>query len=200
MASTSEESDADLLSQIEVVFVCNTCDSTYSVPASIVRESQRLVAEDYCGESLLECDALYYATLIDAEAIADLERAWAHFQESATSHGGIRVAVVGANTGATEIDERALQRLHRRVEGLQRTERREMDLGDGMPLEPALEVLGQRLHLGQLGHGSSLAATAAVGRVDGAGGCAVGWPPFGRRDRWLGHRQGRVLAFVNTVS
>jgi hypothetical protein len=97
MASTSKESDEDLLSQVEVVVACNICDSTYSVPASVVRESQRLVAEDYCGESLFECDALYYATLIEAEAIADLERAWARFRESATSHGGMRIVVVGSD-------------------------------------------------------------------------------------------------------
>jgi hypothetical protein len=96
MASTSKESDADLLAQVEVVVACSVCDSTYSVPASIVRESQRLLAEDYCGESLFECDAQYYATLIEAEAIADLERAWARFQKSATSHGGMRIVVVGS--------------------------------------------------------------------------------------------------------
>jgi hypothetical protein len=95
MASTSKESDADLLAHVEVVVACSVCDSSYSVPASVVRESQRLLAEDYCGESLFECDALYYATLIEAEAIADLERAWARFQESATSHGGMRIVVVG---------------------------------------------------------------------------------------------------------
>jgi hypothetical protein len=112
MALTSKESDADLLSQVEVVVGCSLCDSTYSVPASIVRESQRLVAEDYCGESLFECDALYYATLIEPDAIADLERAWARFQKSATSHGGMRVVVgaSGMNMGANELDEQTLQR------------------------------------------------------------------------------------------
>jgi hypothetical protein len=112
MASTSNESNVDLLSQIEVVVACNICDSTYSVPASIVRESQRLLAEGYCGESRFECDALYYAMLIEAEAIADLERAWARFQKSATSHGGMSIAVVGTgpSIGATDLDERGCQR------------------------------------------------------------------------------------------
>jgi hypothetical protein len=110
--ATSTESEPDLLSQIKVVVACSVCGAPYSVPASIVRESQRLLAEDYCGESLFECDALFYATLIDAEAIADLERAWARFQKSATSHGGISVALVarGSETDASDRDECAPER------------------------------------------------------------------------------------------
>jgi hypothetical protein len=96
MATTRTESEPDLLSQIKVVVACEVCGTSYSVPASIVRESQRLLAEDYCSESLFECDALFYATLIDADAIADLERAWARFEESATSHGGTRIVVVAS--------------------------------------------------------------------------------------------------------
>ena len=51
------------------------------------------------------------------------------------------------------VDQRALERGQRRVEGLQRAERRDVDLGDGVAVEPAPQVEGQRFHLGQLGHG-----------------------------------------------
>jgi hypothetical protein len=95
MANTShddQESTQDLLlDHVEVVVACNTCDATYSVPASIVRESQRILAEGCSGSSLFECDASFYATLIEPEAIETLERAWANFRQSATGHGALGV-------------------------------------------------------------------------------------------------------------
>ena len=112
MDTTSKEASGDLLSRIEVVVACHVCDSTYAVPASIVRESQRILAEGCTGESTFECDASFYATLIEPEAIAELERAWARFQDSATHHGGTRVALDRgrANASANDLDERAVQR------------------------------------------------------------------------------------------
>src|SRR5918998_1512961 len=50
------------------------------------------------------------------------------------------------------VDERPLECLQRRVEGLERAERGDVDLGDGASGEPAPQVQGQRLHLGQLRH------------------------------------------------
>ena len=82
------------------------------------------------------------------------------------------------------LDQRALERPQRRVEGLERAERRDVDRRDGVPVEPAPQVEGQGFHLGQLGHGQSsrlpgpvtdfatrsimaaMADAAAPGRVD----------------------------------
>ena len=49
-----------------------------------------------------------------------------------------------------------VERRERRVEGLQRAERGDVDLRDRAVGEPAPQVEGQRFHLGQLGHGASL--------------------------------------------
>jgi hypothetical protein len=112
MTPTNDESERDLLSAIEIEVACNICNATYTVPASIVRESQRLLAEGCTGESLYECDASFLATLVEPAAIADLERAWASFQQNATAHGGMRVAVVAnaASPRARDLDARAVQR------------------------------------------------------------------------------------------
>lgn len=115
MVTTHHDADeltGDLLSRVEVVVCCNICQASYAIPGSMIRESQRLLAEGCTGTSLFECDASFYATLIEPEVIANLERAWASFQQSATSHGGIGVALVGAesNTLAVDPDARALQR------------------------------------------------------------------------------------------
>ena len=50
------------------------------------------------------------------------------------------------------VDQRALERGQRRVEGLQGAERRDVDLRDGVPVQPAPQIEGQGFHLGQLGH------------------------------------------------
>ena len=57
------------------------------------------------------------------------------------------------------LDERAVQRVQRRVEGLQRAEGRQVDAGDRAVDEPAPQVQGQRFHLGQLGHGAESRST-----------------------------------------
>ena len=54
------------------------------------------------------------------------------------------------------VDQRALERGQRRVEGLQGAERGDVDLDDGAVGEPAPQVEGQGFHLGQLGHAASL--------------------------------------------
>ena len=49
-----------------------------------------------------------------------------------------------------------LQRGQRRVEGLQRAERRDVDAGDRAAVQPAAQVERQAFDFGQLGHGASL--------------------------------------------
>jgi hypothetical protein len=112
-----QESTQDLLDHVEVVVACNTCDATYSVPASIVRESQRILAEGCSGSSLFECDASFYATLIEPEAIETLERAWANFRQSASGHGALRVLFHAGDRHASDThdeppdqDTRAIRR------------------------------------------------------------------------------------------
>jgi hypothetical protein len=108
MANTNhehQESTQDLLDHVEVVVACNTCDATYSVLASIVRESQRILAEGCSGSSLFECDAAFYATLIEPEAIETLERAWANFRQSASGHGALGVVLHAGERHASDRDD-----------------------------------------------------------------------------------------------
>ena len=86
----------DLLARINVEVACSTCHSSYEVPAAVIRESQRVLAEGCSGTSLFECEASFYASLVEPQVIADLERAWTSFQRSATTHGGIAVALASS--------------------------------------------------------------------------------------------------------
>ena len=54
------------------------------------------------------------------------------------------------------LDQQPLERPQRRVEGLERAERRDVHRGDRVAVQPAPEVEGQGFHLGQLGHPRSL--------------------------------------------
>jgi hypothetical protein len=83
----------DLLEHVHVKVPCNVCDESYTVPASVVRTSQHLLAEGCSGTSRYECDAAFYATLIDHDAIESLEHVWADFCRSAATHGGLGVSV-----------------------------------------------------------------------------------------------------------
>jgi hypothetical protein len=111
-AGESAKRTEDLLSAIDVVLTCSKCDATYSIPASFVRESQRILAEGCTGSSPFECNASFYANLIDPQVIAELERAWVSFQQSASSHGGIGVDLPrsDADSHAIAPDARALER------------------------------------------------------------------------------------------
>ncbi len=75
----------DLLEHVHVKVPCNVCDESYTVPASVVRTSQQLLAEGCSGTSRYECDAAFYATLIDHDAIESLEHVWADFCRSAAT-------------------------------------------------------------------------------------------------------------------
>ena len=84
---------ADLLEHVLVTVPCNVCDDSYTVPASVVRTSQELLADGCSGTSSYECDATYYATLVEHDAIESLTHAWADFCRSATTHGAVDVDV-----------------------------------------------------------------------------------------------------------
>ena len=59
----------DLLDHVQVTVPCPTCDESYTVPASVVRASQRVLAEGCTGTSSYECEASFYATLIVVRAV-----------------------------------------------------------------------------------------------------------------------------------
>ncbi len=56
------------------------------------------------------------------------------------------------------VDEGAVERGERRIEGLEGSELGEMDRGDGVPVEASPEILGERLDLGKFRHASTLGA------------------------------------------
>jgi hypothetical protein len=98
----------DLVGHLQVAVPCRICDTTYEVPLSIVRDSQRVLATGCSGTSMYECDASFYTSLVEPSAIADLERAWAAFVGSAERHGGL--AVTFAAGPQNDLDRRALER------------------------------------------------------------------------------------------
>lgn len=100
----------DLLDHLQVTVPCNTCNESYAVPASAVRESQRVLAEGCSGTSTYECEASFYATLIDHDAIESLERVWTDFCRSAASHGASNVTFDVGQAVAGDLDHRALLR------------------------------------------------------------------------------------------
>ena len=97
----------DLLDYVQVTVPCDACDESYSVAASAVRASQRVLAEGCSATSSYECEASFYATLIDHDAIESLDRVWADFCRNATTHGAIGVELDAAHG---DPDRRALQR------------------------------------------------------------------------------------------
>jgi hypothetical protein len=97
----------DLLDHVHVTVPCNSCDESYTVPASAVRASQRVLADGCSGTSSYECEASFYATLIDHDAIESLEHVWADFCRNATAHGAISVEL---DVAEGDLERRALQR------------------------------------------------------------------------------------------
>lgn len=83
----------ELLDLVAVIVNCNTCNSKYSVPASNIRESHHVLKAGTTGSSSYECQACYYASLVEPDVVEALARAWAAFRQSATSHGGVDVVV-----------------------------------------------------------------------------------------------------------
>jgi hypothetical protein len=70
--------------------------------------------------------------------------------------GAGRVDVEELAVPGDAVDERTAERGDRRVVGLQAAERSDVDADDGAVAQPLGQVARQRLHLGQLGHGSSV--------------------------------------------
>ena len=112
MMPTCDDATADLLGHLAIEVECCTCNTTSEVPAALVRDSQRLLAEGCSGTSLFECDASFYATLVAPDAVAALEHAWLAFRRSAASHGGTRVMVTATEPHGFRSDSelRALAR------------------------------------------------------------------------------------------
>ena len=89
----------------------------------------------------------------------------AALQQAATGSEPAPAAEPEPAAVADVVDQRALERLHRGVERLQCAEGDHVDPADGMTVEPALQVEGQRFHLGQLGHaGQSRRGSGCRGR------------------------------------
>ena len=61
------------------------------------------------------------------------------------------------------VDQRALERLHRRVEGLQRAERHDVDPADGTAVEPALRSRASASTSGSSGTRSSMLEASPAG-------------------------------------
>ncbi len=112
MITTDSAEVSALLDHVEVVVPCHHCGSTYTVPASLVRESQRVLAEGCSGSSLYECDASFYATLVEPGALDALANAWAVFCQSAATHGGTEIMITTGDSSSPDpnFDARALQR------------------------------------------------------------------------------------------
>jgi hypothetical protein len=131
-----------LLEHLQLVLPCNVCGTTYTIPASLVRDSQQAIADGCYGIGAITCDAEFYAGLLAPEAIAGLDRAWEAFRQSAEHHGGLGVALVDAGVVAspTELDRLALQgrstltcRTCMAPRGHRRVERRDGGTGGARP-------------------------------------------------------------------
>jgi hypothetical protein len=83
----------DLLSEISIEVPCHVCSSSYFVPADVVRESQRLLAEGCPGTSSHECAPLHLATLLPARALEHLAMALDEIEEGAKLRGARSVSV-----------------------------------------------------------------------------------------------------------
>lgn len=112
MIMTTPHSTADLLEHLQLILPCNVCGTAYTIPASLVRDSQQAIADGCCGSGAITCDAEFYAGLLAPEAIAELARAWEAFRHSAEHLGGLGVALHDAVVMArpAELDRLALQR------------------------------------------------------------------------------------------
>lgn len=109
---TTTSSAPDLLEYLQLVLPCNVCGSTYTIPASLVRDSQQAIADGCFGSGAITCDAEFYAGLLAPDAIAGLTRAWEAFRHSAEHLGGLGVALREAVVivDPAEIDRLAVQR------------------------------------------------------------------------------------------
>ncbi len=93
MMGSNREASHDILDDVDIIVQCNLCSASYPVRASLIRESQRMLAEGCTGSSAYECTASYLATLVDPDDLDELARAWRRFEERVTCRGGVGVTV-----------------------------------------------------------------------------------------------------------
>ena len=84
----------NILDHVAITVPCNLCSDEYNVPASVVFEGQRVIAGGCPGCSDYECEPRFVATLVDPQALAALEAAWARFEASVIAHGGAGAVLV----------------------------------------------------------------------------------------------------------
>lgn len=115
------EQVVQILDHVAITVSCSTCSAEYGVPASVVLEGQRAIAPGCPGCSDYECEARYVATLVDPQALAALEAAWAAFEASVTSHGGVGATLVALPTVTRPTPDEAAEGA-RRAKAVQRWE------------------------------------------------------------------------------
>lgn len=76
-----ENDMSDILQQIDVHVHCVQCDEDYSVAASAIAESHRLLDEG-CPGSAHECYPSFLASLVEAPVLEELSAAWAAVEQS----------------------------------------------------------------------------------------------------------------------
>lgn len=103
---------SDLLDHLELILPCNVCGTTYTIPASLVRDSQQAIVEGCCSSGAITCDAEFYARLLAPEVIASLTRAWEAFLHGAEHGGGlgVRLRETPFLLNAVELEQVELQR------------------------------------------------------------------------------------------
>ncbi|HUJ29220.1 MAG TPA: hypothetical protein VLW85_24540 [Myxococcales bacterium] len=103
-----------ILDHVAIRVPCPVCSGEYDVPASVVLDGQKAIAPGCPGCSDYECEPRFVATLVDPQALAVLEAAWARFEASVVSHGGSGVALVAVPTTARPNPDDASARIWRR--------------------------------------------------------------------------------------
>jgi hypothetical protein len=57
LAMSTTRPASDLLDHLELILPCNVCGTTYTIPASLVRDSQLAIAEGCSGSGAITCEA-----------------------------------------------------------------------------------------------------------------------------------------------
>lgn len=77
----------DILDRVFLVVHCEGCKGTYEVSARVARSAETMLHEGCPVQNVRNCPELYYASLVDPDALDELARAWAHVEATARSHG-----------------------------------------------------------------------------------------------------------------
>ncbi len=111
----------NILDHVAISVPCPSCSGEFNVPASVVLYGQSATTPVCPGCSDYECESRFVATLVEPQALAELEAAWASFEASVTSHGGAGVTLVNVPIAAGPSLEQASARAWR-AKALQRWE------------------------------------------------------------------------------